>query len=105
MDQTTKIASSAKKAAASRPYRLVRNLAWLYGSFTLAVALLLSVAFWPISALPRIRGLANESIVHGLGAIVLPSLMLTTTVVLAILLVTAVRRQLLPADELPDQPD
>jgi regulator of protease activity HflC (stomatin/prohibitin superfamily) len=98
MDQITKIATSTKKAAASRPHRLVRNLAWLYGSFTLIIALLLSMAFWPIEALPRLRGLARESIIHGLGAIVLSSLMLTTTVVLATLLMTAARRQLLPAE-------
>src|SRR5262249_29304650 len=103
MDQIIRIATSAKKAAAakaaaSRPHRLVRNLAWIYGSFTLIIALLLSMAFWPIEALPRLRAFASESIAHGLGAIVLSSLMLTTTVLLAVLVMTAARRQLLPAE-------
>jgi regulator of protease activity HflC (stomatin/prohibitin superfamily) len=87
--------SSVKRAAASRPHRLVRNLGALYCGLTLLIAVLLSMAFWPIDGLPRMRALASESIVHGMGVIVLSTLVLTTVVLLAASLVTASRRQLL----------
>ncbi len=96
---------SVKRAAASRPHRLVRNLAGLYCGLALLIAVLLSAAFWPIEALPRLRALASESIVHGMGVIVLSTLLLTATVLLATLLVTGSRRQLLLAEGIGAEPD
>jgi regulator of protease activity HflC (stomatin/prohibitin superfamily) len=96
---------SLKRAAASRPHRLVRNLAALYCGLTLLIALLLSAAFWPIEGFARMRALANETIVHGMGVIVLSTLFLTATVFVAAMLVTGSRRQLLLIDEGEAEPD
>jgi regulator of protease activity HflC (stomatin/prohibitin superfamily) len=92
MDQADTIAGGVKRAAASRPHRLVRNLIGLYGGSALVVAVLLSAAVWPFAGLARLRALAAEAIAHGLGVTGLSVLLLATVVLLATFVVTASRR-------------
>ncbi len=75
----------------SRPHRLLRRLAWLYGGGIAAVVVLLAMAALPPEVLPRARALAHEALVDGLGAMVLSGLLLAQTVLSAALALTAAR--------------
>jgi len=81
----------AGESVTSRAHRLLRRLAWLYGGATVAVVLLLAMAALPAAVLPRARALAHETLVNGLGAMVLTALLLALTALSAALALTAAR--------------
>lgn len=87
-------------AVLPRSHRLVRRLASLYGAFALAVGALLCAALLPPRVLPRAHALASELIAGGLGGMVLATLLLALTALLAVLALTWTRHQYA---SLPDQ--
>jgi len=71
-----------------RAHRLIRGLTCLYAGAVLALGLWLALGLLPASIAPA---MAREWIVGGLGAIVLPTLMMALTGLVATLLLTGTR--------------
>lgn len=74
-----------------RPQRLLRRLAWLYGSTAAAVLVLLAAAALPAGVLSQTHALALESLHGGLAALVLAPLLLALTVLFATLSLAVAR--------------
>ncbi len=81
----------SKELIVPRSHRLIRHLALLYGIATLAVAVFLVLALLPPTTLPEIRDIAREAVAGGLGAMVLPALLLALTALTATLALTTAR--------------
>ncbi|MGB6450813.1 MAG: SPFH domain-containing protein [Steroidobacteraceae bacterium] len=81
----------SKEPIFPRSHRLIRHLALLYGIVTLAVAVFLVLALLPPTVLPEIRAMAREAVAGGLGAMVLPALLLALTALTATLALTTAR--------------
>jgi len=81
-----------KSAAIPRSHRLVRRLSWLYGIAVLGLLVVLSTMLLPASVLPALRALAME-MAGGSGALVLATLLLTLSALLAAMGLTAARRR------------
>lgn len=76
--------------AVPRAHRLVRGLTWLYAGAALTLGFWLLLGSLPANVAPA---MAREWIVGGLGAIVLPTLLMALTAVLATLALSGVRLQ------------
>jgi regulator of protease activity HflC (stomatin/prohibitin superfamily) len=91
MNQPATPPSEPQDIVAPRSHRLVRRLAWLYTNMVLLAAVLLSAALLPAQMFPRAEALAAEAATGGLGAIVLPALLLALTGLAATLALTTTR--------------
>ncbi|HXW82849.1 MAG TPA: hypothetical protein VEJ86_00450, partial [Candidatus Binataceae bacterium] len=74
--------------AVPRAHRLMRGLTWLYAGAVVGVGLWLILGLLPASVAPA---MAREWVVGGLGAIVLPTLLMALTGSVATLLLTGTR--------------
>ncbi len=84
--------------AVPRAHRLIRGLTWLYAGAVLIVGVWIFVGLLPASVAPA---MAREWIVGGLGAIVLPTLLMALTVSVATLILTGTRFRYTAAAETP----
>lgn len=87
MDQ----ASQSNEYVFPRAHRLMRGLTWLYGGAALTVGVWLALGFLPAGVAPGLRAMAREWIVGGLGAVVLPALLVAFTGSVATLALTGAR--------------
>ncbi len=74
-----------------RSHRLIRHLALVYVCGALVVVLFLCCALLPHSFVPRIGAMARECVTGGLGAMVLPALLVTLTALAGTLALTRAR--------------
>ena len=79
----------------ARADRLTRRLAVLYAAAAGVCLTFLGTIWWPFAAAPRIPALAREAVLGGLGAMVLPALLLSLTGLAGTLLLTGARRRTL----------
>jgi regulator of protease activity HflC (stomatin/prohibitin superfamily) len=101
---TDESASAISGALASRSYRFVHRLIWLYGAFAVFTCLLLSIPAWPVKGLVRLRAAITEAINGGFGGLVLAALLLAVTALGAVLVIAA-SRQRPSTDENPAETD
>ena len=70
-------------APLSRAVQLVRRLLWMYASFAGVMVLMLVVALLPVHGLDKLKGLASETLIGGLGATTLSAVLLALTALIA----------------------
>ncbi len=83
--------SAQSEGVAPRSHRLARRLTWLFGIESAAVAVFLCAALLPAGVLPQARAIAREALSGGLSALLLASLLLPFTALLATLALTWAR--------------
>jgi len=88
MDETPRSSAQSNEYVFPRAHRLMRGLTWLYASAVLAVGLWLALGLLPAGVAPA---LARDWVVGGLGAIVLPALLVALTALVATLTLTGTR--------------
>ena len=101
MSQASRKTAQADESLYPRAHRLMRGMAWLYGGAVLVVLLWLALGFLPAATAPELRAMAREWIVGGLGAIVLPALLVAFTASLATLALTGARFRYSTAPDVP----
>ncbi len=85
-------------APLSRAPQLVRRLIWVYGAYGLGVTLLLALGALPWRAVPKIKGMASELLVGGLGAASLAAVLISLTALVATALLAFSRLSLRRAE-------
>lgn len=88
MDEPSRSSDQSNEYIAPRAHRLMLGLTWLYGGGVVAVGFWLFLGLLPATVAPA---MAREWVIGGLGAIVLPALLVALTASAATLALTSTR--------------
>ena len=74
-------------APLSRAPLIARRLTWLYAIYAIVIALLMIFGAAPITGIPKLKGMAVELVVGGMGAVALSAVILALTILLAVFVI------------------